>query len=529
MVSMIILLAVLTAGPLEPSRVTASSALPRWKGYTFAPANLIDGKLDTSWQPKSAQGGVGEWFELEFDTRVRVEKCSIANGLQLKDELGDLFLLNNRIQTAQMVFSDGSSLALEFEPNARGMIEFPVPKQLTRTIRVEVDSVFKGTKFKDLAVSEIRCEGEEAPEELDSSKREVCTPESDVALCSRLHKTCGPWTGTDNCERKRTVASCGTCGSGYACSSNGTCDAKPPSQPPELSVRAGAPEGRFTIEKDTVLDKWTWLIWQRGESSRKFNWADAKSYCRSLNLGGFSSDWRLPSWKELMSMSDSHIESTKSWYWSATPSAEVNGYAKTGGFGTIFSSEKAVTDDTVSVRCVRSSPIPDGRYTIGTDTVMDNWTWLIWQRAVPDKEFDWESAKRYCKSLNLGGFSSGWRLPTMKELEALIDRRFSKPSIDPKAFPTPSIDATAVAVDGSFWSATPGIKGHAYFVSFDLRIESNQVTTDNPSVVRCVTTGPRSRYTIGINVVKDNQTGLIWQRAAPNKIFNWADAKSYCQ
>ena len=44
----------------------------------------------------------------------------------------------------------------------------------------------------------------------------ACTPESGAALCTRLGKQCGSFTGTDNCGRTLT-ANCGTCAPGLTC------------------------------------------------------------------------------------------------------------------------------------------------------------------------------------------------------------------------------------------------------------------------------------------------------------------------
>ena len=43
-------------------------------------------------------------------------------------------------------------------------------------------------------------------------------------------------------------------------------------------------------------------------------------------------------------------------------------------------------------------------------------------------------------------------------------------------------------------------------------------------------TAPAGRYTIGSGTVKDNKTGLTWQRlaAVPTTTYTWANAKSYC-
>ncbi len=77
---------------------------------------------------------------------------------------------------------------------------------------------------------------------------------------------------------------------------------------------------------------------------------------------------------------------------------------------------------------------PAGRYTVTTDTVTDNVTGLV----------TWADAASLCQSLSLGG-TSGWRLPTVKELQSLLDIRSYAPAIDPSAFPGAPL--------GYFWSS----------------------------------------------------------------------------
>jgi len=66
--------------------------------------------------------------------------------------------------------------------------------------------------------------------------------------------------------------------------------------------------------------------------------------------------------------------------------------------------------------------------------VQDNKTGLTWQRSVPSSTYTWADATSYCQALNLGGFSSGWRLPAKKELETLVDERVQNQAIDATAF-----------------------------------------------------------------------------------------------
>jgi hypothetical protein len=72
-----------------------------------------------------------------------------------------------------------------------------------------------------------------------------------------------------------------------------------------FSDPAVAPPGQYTVlSDDDVRDNYTRLIWQRdGAASGLLSWNDAVSYCDALTLGG-SSDWRLPTIRELATLVD---------------------------------------------------------------------------------------------------------------------------------------------------------------------------------------------------------------------------------
>lgn len=126
---------------------------------------------------------------------------------------------------------------------------------------------------------------------------------------------------------------------------------------------------------------------------------------------------------------------------------------------------------------------PPGRYTITNGTVYDTVTHLTWQQAVQNVSYAWsstaaaDSGQAYCQDLSLGGFSSGWRLPTMKELVSLVDVTAHQPTIDSTAFPnTPSYSFLAsspcVVQSGAFW-----------VVDFDTGVTA---CTGGQGCVRCV-------------------------------------------
>ncbi len=143
----------------------------------------------------------------------------------------------------------------------------------------------------------------------------------------------------------------------------------------------------------------------------------------------------------------------------------------------------------VTVALVATSPwaaAPDCRFAVAADakTVKDLVTGLVWQRAVPAESYDWQGAKTYCQSLNaldFGGFSSGWRLPNIKELHLLMDPRA------PPQGPTIDTDAFRSTPNSEYWSSSASalVPGHAWYVFFGTGFTGYQASA-NVLRVRCV-------------------------------------------
>jgi hypothetical protein len=138
------------------------------------------------------------------------------------------------------------------------------------------------------------------------------------------------------------------------------------------------------------------------------------------------------------------------------------------------------------IACVVPAPMveagaPPGRYTTSNGTVTDTKTKLIWQQAPAPSTMTWENARSYCAGIGatLGG--SGWRLPTVKELQTLVDTSRSRPAIDVTFFPN-------TALLGS-WTSTPGTGlTDASYVWIIIFIEGNEAQSQLSSTlqVRCV-------------------------------------------
>lgn len=141
--------------------IVASSYLPDWRGYSFRPELAFDGRLDTSWQPQ--RPGVGAWIRIEFRRQVVVEGLDVANGFQREDALGDLFVQNARVARAHVKLCghEDEPIALAFDPDRRGFSRFTFPATTTDCLTLVVDEISPGTRWPDVAISEIRVLGRE--------------------------------------------------------------------------------------------------------------------------------------------------------------------------------------------------------------------------------------------------------------------------------------------------------------------------------------------------------------------------------
>jgi protein-disulfide isomerase len=137
--------------------VTASSTLPADLGMTFKPGNLIDRDLGTSWQPSAKRSnGVGQWFSLRFRVRHDINEIELANGFQSTYDGQDLFWTNARLKEVEIQLG-ARTLRAKFDEGERGYAKIPIdPAASTDKITVRVLSIYPGTRWPDLAISEVR-------------------------------------------------------------------------------------------------------------------------------------------------------------------------------------------------------------------------------------------------------------------------------------------------------------------------------------------------------------------------------------
>lgn len=112
----------------------------------------------------------------------------------------------------------------------------------------------------------------------------------------------------------------------------------------------------------------------------------------------------------------------------------------------------------------------------GNGTVSDINTGLIWQQVGSNSWYTWQGAINYCSELELGG-SPSWRLPSLIELESIVDSTGVPAMINPVFSSAPS----------NYWSSTSHAEDPdlAWRVSFSSGVPHGWEKLSH-SYVRCV-------------------------------------------
>lgn len=82
---------------------------------------------------------------------------------------------------------------------------------------------------------------------------------------------------------------------------------------------------------------------------------------------------------------------------------------------------------------------------MNNEAVLDKETGLVWEKSPDTTPRTWTDAISYAYNKNVGG-RKGWRLPTVEELESLVDPTQSNPAL-PSGHPFTNVQS------GVYWSA----------------------------------------------------------------------------
>ncbi len=132
-----------------------SSILDAQKGNQYGPDNLFDDNPATAWVEGSEGDGVGEAVIIRFPEPRTVSKLDILNGY---NKSRDIFSKNNRVRTIVVVDSAGGRNEVQLSDNGNWQSISLDNSNLLSWIMIEIDTVYRGSKYRDTAISELRIE-----------------------------------------------------------------------------------------------------------------------------------------------------------------------------------------------------------------------------------------------------------------------------------------------------------------------------------------------------------------------------------
>ena len=154
--------------------------------------------------------------------------------------------------------------------------------------------------------------------------------------------------------------------------------------------------------------------------------------------------------------------------------------------------------------------------------IIDSFTHYEWQ-AASSSAMTFSQAETACNNYQQenGGSTAVWRLPSPAELLTIIDSSTSSPALSDK-----------FTANGHIFWAKEDFRniGNAWRVDENGALES--VDQNETNSVICVRIrdydAPENRFTATNETVKDNESGLMWQKQAVAS-RTWAEALSYCE
>lgn len=240
------------------------------------------------------------------------------------------------------------------------------------------------------------------------------------------------------------------------------------------------PRPRFRAEGAVVEDRLTGLVWTRDANLAAFplSWTEALALVARLNRERFAGyrDWRLPNRRELRSLiSYQHRRPALpaghpfqnpflGWYWTSTSAAPNPAHAwyvhleggrmfygykeqaylvwpcRGEGNGALPATGQSRCYDGRGREIACAGSGQDGELRLGTawpqprlllqgDVVQDRLTGLTWTRSadLAPGPLSWQEALQAAERLQTAGLA--WRLPTINELESLVDAGQHQPAL----------------------------------------------------------------------------------------------------
>lgn len=285
---------------------------------------------------------------------------------------------------------------------------------------------------------------------------------------------------------------------------------------------------RYEVDQaqKVVTDVNTGLKWERSPEPTHLTWTEAWDRCTSLDFAGHQ-DWRVPSAKELFSISDfsrgwPYLDSevfdladtpidkdeqywTRHLYagttWRGGPDAAFGVNHATGHIKAYPARAGGARGK--RSRCVRGPAYGINRLVDNRDgTITDDATRRMWTKADSGVGMNWLEALKWVEQMNEAqhlGYAD-WRMPDVKELQSLVDYGRAPdatnvgavgPAIDPVFDCTPVKNEAGNSDFAYYWTGTSARFGgedthypYAWYVAFGRSVNSHGQDVHGAGAVR---------------------------------------------
>lgn len=133
-------------------KISASSRLANQGTFSYGPGNVFLTGPESAWVEGVSGDGIGQWLQFDFDYPQLFSKVIIRNGYQRTDKA---LRENGRVRELRLTWPGGQKAILL--KDTKGAQSIPLKKGGLRApwIRLEIVSVYRGSKYQDTAISSV--------------------------------------------------------------------------------------------------------------------------------------------------------------------------------------------------------------------------------------------------------------------------------------------------------------------------------------------------------------------------------------
>ena len=133
-------------------KISASSRLASQGRFSYGPGNVVLTGSGSAWVEGVRGDGIGQWLHFDLDYPQLFSKVIIRNGYQRTDKA---FRENGRVRELRLTWPAGQKTVLLRDVKGAQSILLKKGGLRTPWIRLEIVSVYRGSKYRDTAISSV--------------------------------------------------------------------------------------------------------------------------------------------------------------------------------------------------------------------------------------------------------------------------------------------------------------------------------------------------------------------------------------